>query len=59
MLVHANGPSQLVSEAGIPDQLWISRNRVIIIHDFTWSLRELLLLACQKASAGLDGREQS
>lgn len=24
-----------------------------------WSLHELLLLACQKASAGLDGREQS
>lgn len=35
------------------------QERWIITHEFTWSLHEPLLLACQKASAGLDGREQS
>lgn len=34
-------------------------NTSVTIRGFTWSLHELLLLACQKASAGLDGREQS
>lgn len=67
--MHMSLPAS-VSEAGItggqrlatptvPDWLWINRNTSVIIHDFTWSLREPLLLACQKASAGLDGGEQS
>lgn len=70
MLLHAKGPSQLGSlrlgppagrgwPHGIPDWLWRNGNGLVIFRDFTWSLHELLLLACQKASAGLDGREQS
>lgn len=43
----------------VPDQLWINGRRLVIIHGFTWNLHEPLLLACQKASAGLDGGEQS
>lgn len=42
-----------------PDQLCIHGDRSVIIRSFTWSLHGPLLLACQKASAGLDGREQS
>lgn len=43
----------------VPNQLCIHRDRSVIIRSFTWSLHGPLLLACQKASAGLDGREQS
>lgn len=42
-----------------PLLLRINQEQSVTTHDFTWSFRELLLLACQKASAGLDGREQS
>lgn len=43
----------------VPDQLCMNGNRSVTIRGFTWSLHGPLLLACQKASAGLDGREQS
>lgn len=43
----------------VPNQLCIHRDKSVIIRSFTWSLHGPLLLACQKASAGLDGREQS
>lgn len=43
----------------VPDQCCIHRDSSVIVRGFTWSLYGPLLLACQKASAGLDGREQS
>lgn len=43
----------------VPEQLCRNGDRSVPIRSFTLSLHQLLLLACQKASAGLDGREQS